>query len=878
MRHVVLLRLSLTSACLYTATGLGLESVAVRAFGFADVVDAGEIKERASTSIKAVGKLDYGRLTPVVCEIAEGGTVLSLLPEGTVVSRNQVVARLDSGELHSRLQSQAIAVAKAKSEWEVAKQQLIIHDVQFERKIAAALVDRNLAHLDREKNLHAEFPGKQRELLSAVEFAKRRMDQTDERMRASLRLADKGLLSQGLLDADRAAVGRAQLNLNLSRNRLKVLQELTQTRKRLKFDGDLQRAESQLNVLQKMAGTIRKQLELDVLAEQLAHQSARAEQEKLQRQIELCEIRAPFDGVVVSPKDRLTARGDDAPTQRQAVVFLSDLNILNVKIELNKSQARSVLPHQQVFIRFAKLPGQEFIGNVDAVHERRVKQADGMVRTKYFALVPVANPSRKLRPAMSARVEIRVGSCADDHSHRPVRQDSQIKTIRVTSGPMVGTITEWVKVESASAVVIPSKVEQAIVVRSILPQGTPVTAAQKVAELDSTKLHEQASHQKAVVTRTKADESQVRERLALLEAQNASAIAQAEIALKVSRLKLDEFTQGAYPQQRNAVLGEISIHRTDLKRTRQRLIWSQRVFKKGYITKSTLAADQLSVEERDAMLNRSRQKLQTLEKYTFKQKIAELKGRITESERELSRTKQETLARLAQGRSELAVMELSFTMELSKLEKIDEQIAGCILRAPCQGEVVHATLVDHPGGRAGLVGEGAIVRKGQNVVSVAKTKDVQTHIHLSTSQGNLVQRGQHVVISPVVQPDREFLGKVEKVSEARDNQSQDQRPKQVTIVLSGEPQQAIQSLTQGLMAVVEVQVPMDSVLRVPTDAVVQDNAESFCYIRTPQGVRKQKIVPGLSNGDVIEVKDGVHEGDLVIKNPWTVMGLGASGD
>jgi len=366
--------------------------------------------------------------------------------------------------------------------------------------------------------------------------------------------------------------------------------------------------------------------------------------------------------------------------------------------------------------------------------------------------------------------------------------------------------------------------------------------------------------------------------LALLEAQNASAIAQAEIALKVSRLKLDEFTQGAYPQQRNAVLGEISIHRTDLKRTRQRLIWSQRVFKKGYITKSTLAADQLSVEERDAMLNRSRQKLQTLEKYTFKQKIAELKGRITESERELSRTKQETLARLAQGRSELAVMELSFTMELSKLEKIDEQIAGCILRAPCQGEVVHATLVDHPGGRAGLVGEGAIVRKGQNVVSVAKTKDVQTHIHLSTSQGNLVQRGQHVVISPVVQPDREFLGKVEKVSEARDNQSQDQRPKQVTIVLSGEPQQAIQSLTQGLMAVVEVQVPMDSVLRVPTDAVVQDNAESFCYIRTPQGVRKQKIVPGLSNGDVIEVKDGVHEGDLVIKNPWTVMGLGASGD
>ena len=80
------------------------------------------------------------------------------------------------------------------------------------------------------------------------------------------------------------------------------------------------------------------------------------------------------------------------------------------------------------------------------------------------------------------------------------------------------------------------------------------------------------------------------------------------------------------------------------------------------------------------------------------------------------------------------------------------------------------------------------------------------------------------------------------------------------------------------MAVVEVQVPMTGVLRVPTDAVVQENAESFCYVRTPQGVRKQKVVPGLGNDEVIEVKDGLNEGDLVVRNPWTVGGPEAGGE
>ena len=161
---------------------------------------------------------------------------------------------------------------------------------------------------------------------------------------------------------------------------------------------------------------------------------------------------------------------------------------------------------------------------------------------------------------------------------------------------------------------------------------------------------------------------------------------------------------------------------------------------------------------------------------------------------------------------------------------------------------------------------------------MARTGDVQANVRLSAAQVNRVQSGQQAVISPIAQPDREFRGKVEKISGTLDDRSQDQRSRHVTVVLSDEQQEAIRSLTPGLMAVVEVQAPMTGVLRVPTDAVVQENAESFCYVRTPQGVRKQKVVPGLGNDEVIEVKDGLNEGDLVVRNPWTVGGPEAGGE
>ena len=74
----------------------------------------------------------------------------------------------------------------------------------------------------------------------------------------------------------------------------------------------------------------------------------------------------------------------------------------------------------------------------------------------------------------------------------------------------------------------------------------------------------------------------------------------------------------------------------------------------------------------------------------------------------------------------------------------------------------------------------------------------------------------------------------------------------------------------GQTAIVRVRVKRDSVLRVPSRAVLEDGKGSFCYVRTPKGIKRQAIVSGLRSRDHVEVRSGVRRGDLVVTNPMRV--------
>jgi hypothetical protein len=90
-----------------------------------------------------------------------------------------------------------------------------------------------------------------------------------------------------------------------------------------------------------------------------------------------------------------------------------------------------------------------------------------------------------------------------------------------------------------------------------------------------------------------------------------------------------------------------------------------------------------------------------------------------------------------------------------------------------------------------------------------------------------------------------------------------------TIVeISGDPT----GLRPGMSAEVEIFVAqLDNVLTVPVQAVVEIRRKFYCWVQTEKAPQRRPVVIGLSDDKVIEIKDGVAEGENVILNPRALV-------
>jgi HlyD family secretion protein len=93
------------------------------------------------------------------------------------------------------------------------------------------------------------------------------------------------------------------------------------------------------------------------------------------------------------------------------------------------------------------------------------------------------------------------------------------------------------------------------------------------------------------------------------------------------------------------------------------------------------------------------------------------------------------------------------------------------------------------------------------------------------------------------------------------------------IALEGQPS----GLLPGKSAKVEVHLGRcQNVLAIPIEAVSVDHDRNVCYVIGPSDLERREITPGGSSSDLIEVVNGLKEGESVVLNPTQVLGELAS--
>lgn len=416
---------------------------------------------------------------------------------------------------------------------------------------------------------------------------------------------------------------------------------------------------------------------------------------------------------------------------------------------------------------------------------------------------------------------------------------SDVETAEVRRGELALILNEEGNLESAVNIDIKCEMVGGSVILWIVDDGTQVEKGEKLVELDSSDLEEKLNQQRIAYEKARA---------AMVEAEKDFAAAQTAV---------QEYLDGTYVQELLEAENQITIANENLRSSQNALEHSERMFRKGYISALDLASQRFSVERAQLELDSAETAKDVLVRFTKEKMLQELTSRRDAAE------------------AQVAAQEASFTLEESRLKRLEEQLPKAVITAPADGMVVYA----NEGDRRGMqqqpqIEMGASVRERQTILRLPDLSQMQVRIVVHESRveplgralADAEQAGRELPVRIEVQG-QQLRGRL--LSIANQPMPPDWRTgfvKQYQCIASidGAPE----GLRPGMTARCELLVDRKpSVLMIPVLAVIEQGGEFACWVVTERGPERRQLLLGLSNGQMVEVIDGVTEGETVILNP-----------
>ena len=413
-------------------------------------------------------------------------------------------------------------------------------------------------------------------------------------------------------------------------------------------------------------------------------------------------------------------------------------------------------------------------------------------------------------------------------------------THEVAKGELLVTVTEDGNVESAVNTDIKCQVAGGSSILWIVPDGETVKKGDKLVELDQSALDEQINAQKIAHERAR------------------STVIQAEKDYQVAQISVDEYLQGTFKIEHQTADSQITIAEENLRTSQNALDHSERMFRRGYISNLELEGQQFSVERAKLDLASANTAKEVLEKFTKVKMLEDLKSQV------------ET------ARAHMESEKAAFSLEESKLKRLQQQMEHCVVYAPQAGMVVYANKSSGRFGSSQIqIEEGASVRERQSLLKLPDLGQMQVKVNVHETKVENLARNMRARIK--IQ-DLDLQGTVVYIANQPEASSRWMgNVKEYATTVRIENKEA--ELKPGLTAEVEILVAhLKDVVTVPVAAVVEQRGKFFCWVKTDSGTERRDLVLGLSDDQFVEVKDGVAEGELVLLNPRAVVSEARGGD
>tara|TARA_B100000029_G_scaffold386265_1_gene382070 strand:+ start:395 stop:2167 length:1773 start_codon:yes stop_codon:yes gene_type:complete len=430
-------------------------------------------------------------------------------------------------------------------------------------------------------------------------------------------------------------------------------------------------------------------------------------------------------------------------------------------------------------------------------------------------------------------------------------------TVAVTKGTLQVTVTEDGEVESAKPVLLKCQVAGGSQILEIVADGTRIIE-KGAAKIDPTDV--EVGDQLVKLDDSKIKDALDKQRITVGNAE--TALIQAEKDLAVAKIAVTEYEQGTYVQELQGLDAEVTIAEENLRGAQNQFNYTQKMYRKGFVTKLQLEADEFAVKRTELELQQSQTKRNVLVKFTKAKQLEDLTSNVKTA---------------TQG---VKQKQSALDLEQRTLERINKQFENCVILAPQAGMVVYGNERGRWGRGEVQIEEGASVREHQTLIKLPDFSKMQVKVNVHESKVKQVGEGDRAVMT-IQGFDQPLEGTVIEIANQPEPSSwyQAKVKEYATIVrVDNIPD----GMVPGMSAEVVIHVEQrQDLLKLPVESIVQVGDQFFAWVANKDGsyTRKPLKVAKSQKGDsrvlsdakFIGVQSGIEEGAEVALNPRDVV-------
>lgn len=397
----------------------------------------------------------------------------------------------------------------------------------------------------------------------------------------------------------------------------------------------------------------------------------------------------------------------------------------------------------------------------------------------------------------------------------------------------------------------------------VIEESSKVKKGDLLVEFASDKLKEDELTEESALSRIESELAAATQDLDIQRNQNQSDIEKADSDVKIAELELEKYTNGDYQQKLTTAKLDIKQANLDIEKRREELEKSRRLEEKEFITKTRIKELEFELERANMTLQKAELALTILETYEKPKELLAKETARDQAVQEAERVRAQAESRERQAVAKLKDAQSRKALSESRLARIRGELGKCRIVSPADGVVQYAS---GDGWRDDdRIAAGQSVRKGQVILQLPDTSQMMVNTRIHEADRHMVDIGTPCLVKVPAVPGSTFRGKLTRMAQYADSahrwMNPDLKEHSAEILLddSNAP------VSPGDTAEVTILIgELKGTLAVPVISVFTRGAHSFVFVQRGGEATLTEIQIGPSNTTMVQVTDGLSEGDRVL--------------